>query len=139
MNRHEPIEPLRRMLAQCQVRCSITLPAQIAQQVDRMAKRRHLSDNRVLVALIEEGIEGRRQKEKAFFQLAEKFRAADDPRKKRLGSEHVPKEKRATSQPPFKLILSKRLGSHLTIPVSRHEFGVSRNNTPAGITLGRPR
>lgn len=53
-----------------------------------MAKRRRLSDNRVLVELIEEGIEARRQKEKAFFQLAEKFRAADDPEQvKRLGHE----------------------------------------------------
>jgi hypothetical protein len=29
--------------------------------------------------LIEQGIEARQQKEKAFFQLAERFRAADDP------------------------------------------------------------
>jgi hypothetical protein len=71
-----------------QVRRSVTLPAQVAQQVERIAKRRRLSDNRVLVELIEEGIEARRQKEKTFFDLAEKFRAADDPDQvKRLGSE----------------------------------------------------
>jgi predicted transcriptional regulator len=71
-----------------QVRRSITLPDQIARQVERIAKRRRLSDNRVLVELIEEGIEARRQKEKAFFDLAEKFRAADDPAQvKRLGDE----------------------------------------------------
>lgn len=53
-----------------------------------MAKRRRLSDNRVLVELIEEGIEAHRQKEKNFFQLAEKFRSADDPEQvKRLGDE----------------------------------------------------
>lgn len=53
-----------------------------------MAKRRRLSDNRVLVELIEEGIEARREKEKAFFQLAEKFRSADDPEQvKRLGDQ----------------------------------------------------
>jgi hypothetical protein len=56
--------------------------------VQRIAKRRRLSDNRVLVELIEEGIEARRQKEKAFFDLAEKFRAADDPAQvKRMGDE----------------------------------------------------
>jgi hypothetical protein len=45
-----------------------------------------LSDNRVLVELIEEGIEARRQKEKAFFDLAEKFRAAEEPEQgKRIG------------------------------------------------------
>ena len=76
------------MPASKQVRRSVTLPAQVAQQVDRMAKRRQLSDNRVLVELIEEGIKASRQKEKTFFQLAEKFRAADDPEQvKRLGDE----------------------------------------------------
>ena len=71
-----------------QIRRSITLPAQVARQVDRMAKRRRLSDNRVLVELIEEGIEARKQKEQQFFDLAEKFRATSDPEQvKRLGNE----------------------------------------------------
>ncbi|HXC44254.1 MAG TPA: hypothetical protein VNY51_12130 [Candidatus Dormibacteraeota bacterium] len=53
-----------------------------------MAKERDLSDNRVLVELIEQGIEARQQKEKAFFQLAERFRAASDPEQiKQLGNE----------------------------------------------------
>ena len=66
----------------------MTLPAQVAKQVDSMAKRRRLSDNRVLVELIEEGIEARKQKEKAFFQLAERFRASKDPDEiKQLGDQ----------------------------------------------------
>lgn len=70
------------------VRRSITLPAKVAQQVDRLAKRRRLSDNRVLVELIEDGIEVQRQKEKAFFELAERFRASSDSTEaKRLGEE----------------------------------------------------
>src|SRR5437899_12772553 len=70
------------------VRRSVSLPAPIAKQVDRMAKSRRLSDNRVLVELIELGIEARKEKEKAFFELAERFRAASDPEKaKRLGDE----------------------------------------------------
>jgi hypothetical protein len=44
-----------------------------------MAKSQRLSDNRVLVELIELGIEARKQKEKAFFDLAERFRSASDP------------------------------------------------------------
>jgi hypothetical protein len=44
-----------------------------------MGKRRRMSDNRVLVELIEQGIEARRQEERAFFELAERFRAASDP------------------------------------------------------------
>jgi hypothetical protein len=70
------------------VRRSITLPPRIAKQVETIAKQRALSDNRVLVDLIEQGIEAARQKEKAFFQLAERFRAASDPEQaKELGNE----------------------------------------------------
>jgi hypothetical protein len=70
------------------VRRSVSLPATIAKQVDRLAKSQRLSDNRVLVELIELGIEARRQKEKEFFELAERFRAADDPEQaRRLGDE----------------------------------------------------
>jgi predicted transcriptional regulator len=70
------------------VRRSVTLPPKIARQVETLAKERDLSDNRVLVELIEQGIEARQQKEKAFFQLAERFRAADDPEQvKQLGNQ----------------------------------------------------
>ena len=70
------------------VRRSVTLPPKIAKQVETLAKERALSDNRVLVELIEQGIEARQQKEKAFFQLAERFRAADDPEQvKQLGDQ----------------------------------------------------
>jgi hypothetical protein len=70
------------------VRRSVSLPPPIAKQVDRMAKSQRLSDNRVLVELIELGIEARKRKEKAFFELAERFRAASDPEQaKRLGDE----------------------------------------------------
>jgi len=56
--------------------------------VDRIAKRRRLSENRVLVELIEEGIAAEEQREKDFFRLAEKFRAAQDTEEiKRLGDE----------------------------------------------------
>jgi predicted DNA-binding ribbon-helix-helix protein len=70
------------------VRRSVTLPPKIARQVEALAKERDLSDNRVLIELIEQGIEARQQKEKTFFQLAERFRAADDPEQiKQLGDQ----------------------------------------------------
>jgi len=70
------------------VRRSITLPPRIAKQVETIARQRALSDNRVLVELIEQGIEAAKQKEKAFFQLAERFRAASEPEQvKQLGNE----------------------------------------------------
>ncbi|HEX8815671.1 MAG TPA: hypothetical protein VF753_09235 [Terriglobales bacterium] len=76
------------MPATKQVRRSVTLPAPVAKQIDRMAKRRRLSDNRVLVELIEEGIEARKQKEQAFFELARRFRSSKNTDEiKRLGEQ----------------------------------------------------
>ena len=63
-----------------QVRRSVTLPREIAKQVETMSKQRRLSDNRILVELIEQGIQARKEKEKAFFDLAKRFREASDPR-----------------------------------------------------------
>ena len=60
----------------------------MARQVETLAKQRALSDNRVLVELIELGIEAQQEKQKAFFQLAERFRAASDPQQvKQLGDQ----------------------------------------------------
>jgi predicted DNA-binding ribbon-helix-helix protein len=70
------------------VRRSVSLPAKIAKQVETIARQRDLSDNRVLVELIEQGIEASRQKEKDFFELAERFRTASDSEQvKQLGDE----------------------------------------------------
>jgi hypothetical protein len=71
-----------------QVRRSVTLPAPVAKQVESLASRRRLSENRALVELIELGIEASKQKEKAFFELAERFRTSKDPAEsKRLSDE----------------------------------------------------
>jgi len=70
------------------VRQSVTLPAKVATQVRSMAKRRRLSANRMLVELVEEGIVAKKEKEKAFFELAGRFRSAEDPKEvERLGEE----------------------------------------------------
>lgn len=70
------------------VRRSITLPPKLAKRVETIAKQRALSDNRVLVELIEQGIEAEKQKEKEFFRLAERFRSAKDPEQvKNLGDD----------------------------------------------------
>ncbi len=61
------------------VRQSVTLPAKVAAKVRTIAKRRRLSTSRMLVELLEEGIESRKQKENTFFALAARFRAAVDP------------------------------------------------------------
>lgn len=68
------------------VRQSVTLPAKTAAQVRNLAKTRRLSSNRMLVELIENGIEAEKRKQQEFFELAERFRDTTDPEEaKRLG------------------------------------------------------
>ena len=68
------------------VRQSVSLPAKVATEVRTLAKHRRLSSNRMLVELIENGIEAEKRKQEQFFELAEKFRNAKDPEEaKRLG------------------------------------------------------
>ena len=70
------------------VRQSVSLPATIAAQVRSLAKTRRLSANRMLVELIENGIEAEKRKQQQFFDLAERFRNATDPEEaKRLGDD----------------------------------------------------
>jgi hypothetical protein len=70
------------------VRQSISLPKKVAAQVRSLAKTRKLSSNRMLVELIENGIEAEKRKQQEFFELAEKFRNAVNPEEaKRLGDE----------------------------------------------------
>ncbi len=71
-----------------QIRRSVTLPSQVDRQIETIARNRRLSGNRVLVELVELGLEARKQKEKAFFELAERFRDSKDPQEvKQLGDE----------------------------------------------------
>ncbi|HKW64796.1 MAG TPA: hypothetical protein VJN89_19740 [Candidatus Acidoferrum sp.] len=68
------------------VRQSVSLPAKTAAQVRNLAKTRRLSSNRMLVELIENGIEAEKRKQQEFFELAERFRNASDPEEaQRLG------------------------------------------------------
>ena len=53
-----------------------------------MAKTRRLSANRMLVALIENGIDVEKRKQQEFFELANRFRSATGPQEvKRLGDQ----------------------------------------------------
>jgi hypothetical protein len=70
------------------VRQSVSLPANVAAQVRRLAKTRRLSTNRVLVELIENGMEAEKRRQQEFFDLAERFRRATDPEEvTRLGDQ----------------------------------------------------
>ena len=70
------------------VRQSVTLPAKTAAQIRSLAKTRRVSSSRMLVELIENGIEAEKRKQQEFFELAERFRETADPEEaKRLGDE----------------------------------------------------
>jgi hypothetical protein len=57
----------------------VSLPASVAAQVRNLAKKRKLSTNRILVELIENGMDAEKRKQQEFFDLAERFRRATDP------------------------------------------------------------
>ena len=61
------------------VRQSVSLPSGVAAQVRTLAKNRRVSANRMLVELIENGVEAEKRKQQEFFELAERFRNATDP------------------------------------------------------------
>ena len=61
------------------IRQSVSLPAKVALEVRNMAKSRRLSSTRMLVELIENGIEAEKRKQHEFFDLAERFRNESDP------------------------------------------------------------
>ena len=70
------------------IRQSVSLPVDVASRVRTMAKSRRLSATRMLVELIENGIDAEQRKQREFFDLAERFRNAKDPETaKRLGDE----------------------------------------------------
>jgi len=70
------------------VRQSISLPANVAAQVRSLAKARRVSANRMMLELIENGMEAEKRRKQDFFDLAARFRSATDPEEvKRLGDQ----------------------------------------------------
>jgi hypothetical protein len=61
------------------VRQSVSLPPRLARRVRTIAKNRRTSTNRVLVELIETGIESKEAERTRFFELADKLSASSDP------------------------------------------------------------
>ena len=70
------------------MRQSVSLPFNVAAQVRKLAKSRKLSASRMMVELIEHGVEAEKRRHQEFFGLEERFRAAGDPQEvKRLGDQ----------------------------------------------------
>ena len=60
-------------VAEKSVRQSVSLPARVARRVKSLAKTSSTSANRIIVDLIESGIEAREQERKRFFELADRL------------------------------------------------------------------
>jgi predicted DNA-binding protein len=65
------------------VRQSVSLPAHLARRVRTLAKNHKTSTNRVLVELIETGIESKEAEKIRFFELADQLSATSDPAKRK--------------------------------------------------------
>src|SRR5712691_4006373 len=61
------------------VRQSVSLPSVVAKRVRAIAKTRKLSANRVLVDLIETGLQARESERERFLTLARRFKESSDP------------------------------------------------------------
>ena len=65
-------------IAEKSVRQSVTLPARVARRVKSLAKSSSTSANRIIVDLIEAGIEAREQERKRFIDLADRLARSRD-------------------------------------------------------------
>jgi hypothetical protein len=67
------------------VRQSVSLPSRVARRVKALAKTKKTSANRIVVDLIEAGLEAREREKDLFFDLADRLtRSTDTAEQKRL-------------------------------------------------------
>jgi hypothetical protein len=71
------------------VRQSISLPSRLARQVRALAKTRRTSANRVLVELIETGLESKEGEKRRFFELADQLTRSSDPSERKRIKEQL--------------------------------------------------
>ncbi len=64
--------------SQRNVRQSVSLPSGVARRVQALAKRRRTSANRVIVDLIESGLEAKERERTTFFELADRLAHSSD-------------------------------------------------------------
>jgi hypothetical protein len=71
------------------VRQSVSIPTRVAKRVHALAKTRKTSANRVLVDLIETGLESKDAEKERFFALANRLTEARDPRERQKLKEEL--------------------------------------------------
>ena len=65
------------------VRRSVSLPPRVARRLKALAKTKKTSTNRVVVDLIEAGLEAQEREKERFFALADRLGDASDPDERR--------------------------------------------------------
>jgi len=65
------------------VRRSISLPSPLAKRVAALARKRSVSANRVLVDLVQTGVESQEREKARFFGLADRLVSSKDPAEQR--------------------------------------------------------
>jgi len=71
------------------IRQSISLPPGLAHRVKALARAKKASTSRVVVDLIEAGLEGREQEKKRFLDLADRLVRSSDPGEQRRLKEEL--------------------------------------------------
>ncbi len=67
------------------VRQSVSLPPAVARRIQALAKRQRTSASRMIVELIESGLEARESEKRAFYELADRLaNSSDETEVKRL-------------------------------------------------------
>jgi predicted DNA-binding protein len=61
------------------IRQSVSLPPRVARRVKALARTQKTSANRVVVDLIEAGLEAQEREKKRFFDLADRLARSSDP------------------------------------------------------------
>jgi hypothetical protein len=71
------------------IRQSVSLPAGTAKRVRSLARARRTSASRVLVDLIESGLDAREREKRYYFTLLEQLRKSDDPNEQKKLAEEL--------------------------------------------------
>lgn len=62
------------------VRQSVSLPSSVARRVKALAKTRKVSSNRILVELVETGLQSKEDEKRRFLELADRLSKSSDPK-----------------------------------------------------------
>ena len=75
-------------IADKSIRQSVSLPARVARRVKSLAQTSNTSANRVIIDLIESGLDAREREKERFLDLADRLAGSRDPQeRKRLKNE----------------------------------------------------